>query len=377
MKYIDPNYGITWMFIPDDHGSNHFVDLVKPTTNTRQEVMFDDPHEKINFWLYNKNNPTEPLLLKVAGNGNLEDFSLHKAYDGSKQTKFIIHGWKNNLNNDIIQVIKDAYLKEELNYNIIGVDWSEIAADNNYLRSASATKDVGRNVAYVINHMVVYNGAELKNFHIIGHSLGAHTAGYAGTFIKSMRNEKIDRITGLDPAYPLFEDTSEKHRMLDPTDADFVDVIHTCAGILGHDENLGHADFYPNGGEQVQPGCDYLMNDLIGTCSHEKSFKYFAETITHHNKYMAKPCTSWRNFKKNKCSGAKIPMGDGVPRNARGQYYLETETSDYNNDYSYFYDAPDDEIVNFHESNEVDIGDDVDDDESFEWNYKDEEFELN
>lgn len=80
-----------------------------------------------------------------------------------------------SLNNDIIQMIKDAYLNEPVDYNIIGVDWRDIAGDNNYLNSASATKSVGENVAHVINHMVVNHNADLKDIHIIGHSLGAHT----------------------------------------------------------------------------------------------------------------------------------------------------------------------------------------------------------
>lgn len=39
-----------------------------------------------------------------------------------------------------------------------------------------------------------------KNVHIIGHSLGAHTAGYAGTLVPG-----LGRITGLDPAEPYFQ----------------------------------------------------------------------------------------------------------------------------------------------------------------------------
>lgn len=60
-----------------------------------------------------------------------------------------------------------------------------------------------------------------KDVHIIGHSLGAHTAGYAGE-----RIDKLGRITGLDPAEPYFQGMPEQVR-LDPNDADLVDVIHT------------------------------------------------------------------------------------------------------------------------------------------------------
>lgn len=47
-------------------------------------------------------------------------------------------------------------------------------------------------------------------------------------------------LKGLDPAKPGFEDTSTKDDSLDPSDADFVDVIHTCGGTLGYAKPLGH-----------------------------------------------------------------------------------------------------------------------------------------
>lgn len=64
-------------------------------------------------------------------------------------------------------------------------------------------------------------GLNPKHVHLIGHSLGAHTAGYAGE-----RIEGLGRITGLDPAEPYFQGMPS-HARLDPTDAQLVDVIHT------------------------------------------------------------------------------------------------------------------------------------------------------
>lgn len=58
--------------------------------------------------------------------------------------------------------------------------------------------------------------------HLIGHSLGAHTAGYAGEKLGG----NIGRITGLDPAEPYFQGMPS-HLRLDYTDARLVDVIHT------------------------------------------------------------------------------------------------------------------------------------------------------
>ena len=58
--------------------------------------------------------------------------------------------------------------------------------------------------------------------------MGAHIAGYAGERIQNLKNRKIGRISGLDPASPLFKDMPTFVR-LDPSDAMFVDVIHSDA----------------------------------------------------------------------------------------------------------------------------------------------------
>ena len=60
-------------------------------------------------------------------------------------------------------------------------------------------------------------------------------------------------IVGLDPAGPLFASTPPAVR-LDPSDATFVDVIHTDAKRWGIEQPCGHIDFYPNGGVN-QVGC--------------------------------------------------------------------------------------------------------------------------
>lgn len=109
---------------------------------------------------------------------------------------------------------------------------------------------------------------------MVGFSLGAEVAGFVGKQLQEW-NIKLYRITGsysgkaieeiwvqpfiflfsgLDPALPLFDSSSVHHR-LGPEDAYFVDVIHTDGGIFGNPAPKGHADFYPNGGHALQPGC--------------------------------------------------------------------------------------------------------------------------
>lgn len=62
---------------------------------------------------------------------------------------------------------------------------------------------------------------------------------------------------GLDPARPLFEiPPMGTDFRLEKSDAEFVDIIHTCGGMYGYRSSHGHADFYPNDGRARQPGCE-------------------------------------------------------------------------------------------------------------------------
>lgn len=100
-----------------------------------------------------------------------------------------------------------------------------------------------------------YNhSADLSTFHVVGHSLGAHVAGFAGKAVQSSAGVNVGRITGLDPAGPLFILKSSEKK-LSKTDADLVVVVHTDGGVSGLAASLGDLDFFPNGGTPLQPGC--------------------------------------------------------------------------------------------------------------------------
>lgn len=62
--------------------------------------------------------------------------------------------------------------------------------------------------------------------HLIGHSLGSHLCGYVGSVLRTNFGVTVGRITGLDPAEPHFSQTDPMVR-LDPSDAMYVDIIHT------------------------------------------------------------------------------------------------------------------------------------------------------
>lgn len=133
----------------------------------------------------------------------------------------------------------------------------------------------------LLKGLVENNQLMLRKTHLVGFSLGAHVAGFAGAELGNLSRitgkpklPKIRRrksspsfIQGLDPAGPLFESQDPRAR-LDQTDAEFVDVIHSngenlILGGLGSYQPMGHVDFYPNGG-RMQKGCS---NIFVGAVS--------------------------------------------------------------------------------------------------------------
>lgn len=74
--------------------------------------------------------------------------------------------------------------------NVIAVDWAQGAAGPNYFQAAANTRVVGAEIATLILTAGSL-GVTPSRFHIIGHSLGAHIAGYAGEKLHT-----LGRITG-------------------------------------------------------------------------------------------------------------------------------------------------------------------------------------
>ena len=132
--------------------------------------------------------------------------------------------------------------------------------------------------------------------------------GYAGEQINSM-----GRISGLDPAGPYYTGTAYFIH-LDPTDAIYVDNIHTDADSIfmlgyGTAQPMGNVDFYPNSGHD-QPGCDpvsiaieLITEDMIDSgrdffaCSHLKSIAYYQDTlVTQSCQWLAHECYDYNSF---------------------------------------------------------------------------------
>lgn len=75
--------------------------------------------------------------------------------------------------------------------NIISVDWSK-GAKENYIMASGYMEKVGSFVANFVEWLIS-RGSHINDFHVIGHSLGAHIAGMTG---RSIKIGKIPYITG-------------------------------------------------------------------------------------------------------------------------------------------------------------------------------------
>lgn len=154
---------------------------------------------------------------------------------------FIIHGWYDNRNRTWIHEMTRDYLLFQ-DVNICVCDWNKLALQS-YAISAGNTKKVGhylgKFIKFLNNEGIKYNRVSL-----VGHSFGSHISGFAGAYVGG----KINAIYGLDPAGPRFtkKEVKPPNERLDPTDAGFVQVIHTDRERIGSDFDLGHQDFYPN-----------------------------------------------------------------------------------------------------------------------------------
>ncbi|XP_006628329.2 lipase member H [Lepisosteus oculatus] len=228
------------------------------------------------------------------------NISHSKSFDLSRNTTFLIHGYRPTGAPPVWVNKTVELLVNSDNMNVIVVDWNRGAANLNYFTAVTNTKKAAENLTEFVK-LMKENGASLSSIHMIGVSLGAHLSGFVG----SMLNGKIGRITGLDPAGPLFTGKPPEER-LDSSDAEFVDVLHTDMDALGFRLPLGHIDFYANGGAD-QPGCPKTIfsGKKYFVCDHQRSVFLFMSSLNKTCGITAYPCSSYSDFLDGKCLDCK------------------------------------------------------------------------
>jgi len=290
---------------------------------------------ELNYRMYTRSN-------RVIGQNFDHKGSIPSVYGPGKRTVFLVHGWTQDGSDSFLTDMKNAFLDRE-DLNVVIVDWGGGASQLNYQQSASNTRTVGAMTALVYQNILKVSGSAASRLWCAGHSLGSHVCGHAG--MKMPNSQKLGRITGMDPAGPSFESHSDKTVGLNPSAATFVDVIHTDGGNLGTVRDIGHADYYPNGG-QSQPGCigkDFFRNEGVeqwddetpeqySLCGHARSNTYLTESAKKDCFITRQICTSYSRLPGScsSCTGCGVfpcgYMGFAADSSCRksGIFYLET-----------------------------------------------------
>ncbi|XP_055916673.1 phospholipase A1-like [Eupeodes corollae] len=300
-------------FVPQLNGSMEWVTRKEAEDFERKLSMgrLFGKKLKVEFYLFTQDNPDVPQEIMTGNALSLAESN----FNSQNPTRIIIHGWQNDYTSDVNVEIREAFL-DTMECNVISVDWSQKAKNLNYMSSKQHVPEVGKQVAKMIDFLASEADMSLDDLHVIGHSLGAHAAGFTG---KRVTSGQIHTIIGLDPAWPLYVLHSCSQRLCE-TDAFYVESIHTNGGVLGFLQPVGQADFYVGGGV-LQPGCGV---DVGGVCSHLRAYLYYAESIRE-NLFSSVKCSHWSLAVSNVCLGEKIPsIRLGSPNNhelAHGYYF--------------------------------------------------------
>lgn len=228
----------------------------------------------------------------------------------SRPTKVIIHGYRAlGSKPSWVKELAHALLRAQ-DVNVLVVDWV-YGASFAYNLVVENYKEVAVQISVLINELQKH-GCKLESFHFIGVSLGAHVAGFVGTLFEG----KIGRITGLDPAGPMFKGADTFDR-LDPSDAQFVDAIHTDSDYFGISIPVGHVDFFLNGGKD-QTGCArsrfasilvYFPVYGYVICDHMRALHVYMSALNGSCPLVGVPCANYEDFLSGRCVDCDVFKG--------------------------------------------------------------------
>lgn len=297
--------------VPDENGWK----LVNVNDDPEPESFFT-PENDIVFTLYTNEDQVAGQVVRWNDPSWIEG----SGFNANLPTRLTIHGWNGGPTSMVNIAVRRA-LFEQARYNVIEVDWSRGASTINYISARNRVEPTGIIVARFLELLVEHSSLDVRTVTVIGHSLGAHVAGFIGKTLTS----DLGAIVALDAAFPLFSINSPDARV-HTDDALYVQSIHTNAGTLGFDEPVGHGNFYPNGGRS-QPGCGI---DISGNCAHGRAHEFFAESINSPVGFWSQRCASYAEITSGRCtrSGDDALMGgEPLDINAIGVFDLTTNNA--------------------------------------------------
>ncbi|XP_073838061.1 lipase member H [Musca autumnalis] len=272
--------------------------------------------DSVKYYVYTRGNPDTPQLLEA----DVESV-VRNVLNPTKPTTLAIHGIGGNKDSLENILVKNTKLQLE-DGNVIVVDYSDAIENANDFQTGAAKVPY---IAEAVTDLVVLLedsfDLQLQQLHVVGSSLGGQIAGFLGQNVHERVQQKLARITALDPAGVFFNESTPHDERLSSHDAEFVEVVHTNAGYLGFHGPCGHVDYYPNGGVQ-QPGCDA---EDIG-CSHIRAYQLIPDMWLpqENQELLVLKCPGYQVLDMNSCRWLNEKMGDLNRRVNDGVYYVAT-----------------------------------------------------
>ncbi|KAL6264029.1 hypothetical protein P5V15_004111 [Pogonomyrmex californicus] len=274
-----------------------------------------DP-EKIQLLFHNCNNTD-----KVSNECNIHDTNcIEYAYNQIRKNKSITvlaHGYLGGRNTLPTPYVISAYCSRNTSA-IILLDWSRLARGD-MLMVSNRIPEIGRIVASSFD-ILKRRGYELENWHLIGHSMGAHIVGCVGTYTYF----NFSHITGLDPAELFFYSDLYDGCQINSNVAQFTEVFYTDSGGYGTMKEVGTVNIYANTGSAPQPACCHSQYGING-CSHIKAAEWYADAVRNETKYLATRCANcfaFMNYAGYCRENERIYFGPRVNKTASGTYCL-------------------------------------------------------
>ena len=288
---------------------------------------------QVRFRIYNRRAATEGIeFAPLPANKNSSTWSAANPFgfdlallagsqfDAINRTKTVVMvpGYRSGERSKWVTRSRQNWLELD-DVNVIEVDWSKNSLNRGlYSEAVALTPLVARQITILLHYLAQLNGFQVIDekfagkLHLIGHSLGAHICGFVG---KDLGQQRVGRITGLDPAGPSF-DLFDNLQRLHKSDAKLVEALHTNSGQIkyknlaasmplwalgnlpggrslsnwfgrsytgegdtawfGINLQLAHLDYYANSG-RVQPGCTGLMH----FCDHNRAAEIYAQIMAY------------------------------------------------------------------------------------------------
>ncbi|XP_029113876.1 phospholipase A1 member A isoform X1 [Scleropages formosus] len=264
------------------------------------------PRLRVQFLQFSRSDPDCPRAFQKEALSHLLQSPL---FNASLPTRIIIHGYRAVGSKPTWVTPLAQTLLAVGEANVLAVDWL-YQASFPYPLVVQHYKDVALEVSVLINALKD-QGSSLESFHLIGVSLGAHVCGFVGTLFGG----KVGRITGLDPAGPLVN-RRDRYDRLDPSDALFVEAIHTDADNFGISIPIGHVSFFPNGGKD-QPGCTRSLIPAVFSyviCDHMRAVHLYMSALNGSCPLAGIPCPSYEDFLDGRCLDCRETFDGTCPR---------------------------------------------------------------